>query len=167
MANQKIITNINSTQIRETKANVNSYLVLLNRAKDKVKELTEGNVLELNIDLVDTYLNSLTGFKNGSMSARAYNLESVYNELKTVIDEVNQGKHNLQFISKGKVNDSKIEEAHTTYLREKHTEEYLRIKEAVDVLNESDITVLRTALNLKGERITFSPQSFEIAKLIR
>ena len=167
MNKQKIVTSINSSQIREAKESVNNYLVLLDRAKDKVKELTDGNVVELDMDLVDAYLNSLTGFKNGSMSATAYNLQDVYNEFKTLINEVEDGTHNLQFISKGKVNDTKIEEANTSYLRDKHIEEYLRIKEAVDVLNESSMFVLRTVLNLKGNKIHFTPQSFEFAKSMR
>ena len=164
---ERIVTGINDKAIKETKVEVANYLILLKRAKDSLKELTEGNVSELDMELVDTYLNGKTSFKNGSMSAMAYNLQSEYNELTTLINNVNEGKHNLQFVSKGKVDDDKIETAYTNYLRDSYINEYLRIKEAIKLLNESDIVTLRHTLNLKGDKIDLTPQSFEISKLMR
>ena len=163
---EKIVIGVNRPKIAQIKQEVTDYLILLNKAKDSLKQLTDGNVIDLDMRKVDKYLNELTGFLNGEMSATAYNKHVEYNELKTLIGEVNQGKHNLKFISKGKVNDTEIEEAHTNYLRDKYKEEYLRLKEAVDVLNESSMYAIRSSVAFGRDEVVFDVNKFQSAKLL-
>ena len=163
---ERIVTGVNHQAIRVAKTEATNYLVLLNRAKDSLKQLTDGNVTELNIDLVDSYLNGLTGFKNGSLSAMAYNLQSEYNELKTLIEEVDKGVGNLQYITKDKVDEAKIQDANTTYLRDKYTEEYLRIKEAVDLLNKSSMYVINGSVAFGRDEVLFDANKFQGAKVM-
>lgn len=163
---EKIVIGVNRPKIAQIKQEVTDYLILLNKAKDSLKQLTDGNVIDLDMRKVDKYLNELTGFLNGEMSATAYNKHIEYNELKTLIEDVNQGKHNLKFISKGKVNDTEIEEAHTNYLRDKYTEEYLRLKEAVDVLNESSMYAIRSSVAFGRDEVVFDVNKFQSAKLM-
>lgn len=163
---EKVVIGINDQAIRKTKMEVANYLILLSMAKDSLKQLTENNVSDLDMDSVDNYLNSLTGFKNGSMSAMAYNLQGDYNELKKLIDEVNQGTHNLQFITKGKVDDAKIKESYTTYLRNEYTEEYFRLQEAISLLNESSMFIVRSSFGFGGDKVLFDVNRFQSAKVM-
>ena len=163
---QKIVTGINDKAIREAKLEVGKYILLLGTVKDSLNQLTEGKVSDFDMELVDAHFNGLTGFKNGLMSATAFNLQSEYNELKTLIDKVNQNTHLLQFITKGGVNEAKIEEEFTSYLREKYTKECLRIKEAVDILNESSTYVLQRSLTFGRSEVYFNVSAFESAKVM-
>ena len=159
---EQVVLSINNNNISNTKAETENYLILLSRAKDLLNELTEGNVEDLSIEAVDAYLNNKSGFKNSLMSATAYNLENQYNSLKSLLNDLNKGTQYLQFITNGKVNDAKIKEANTTYLNEDYVDEFLRLQEAVDVLNQTSMFTLRTAINMKGSEVTFSPQAFQV-----
>lgn len=161
---EKIVIGINDQAIRKAKMDTENYLIIVSMAKDRLKGLTEGNVSELNMDLVDAYLNNLTGFKNGSMSAMAYNLQEDYSELMGLIDEVNKGTHLLQFITKGKVDNVKIEQTYTSYLKDEYVDEFYRIQEAVDILNESNMYIVNHSLNFGRSKIYFDAQSFSGAK---
>ena len=160
----KIVLSKNDSNIRKRKGEVTNYLILLERAKKALNELTEGNVEDLSIEAVDSYLNSKSGFLNGLMSATAYNLENQYSALKTLLIDLNEGGDSLEFISKGKVDDAKIEQANTTYLNKEYVGEFLRLQEAVDILNESNITVVNNCLNLKGDKVRLNASVFNVSK---
>lgn len=163
---QKIVVSINNSNIGKVKREATEYLVLLNRAKDSLKELTEGNVTDLNIDKVDDYLNGLTGFLNGEMSATAYNKQNEYKTLKQLIAEVDAGVINLQFIHKGKVNEAKIEESNTAYLPEGYVEEYLRLQKAIDMLNESSEHILNNSINWRGRKVELNVVGYNAIKVM-
>lgn len=163
---QKVITGINDKAIKETKVEVTNYLELLDRAKASLKNLTDDNVKDLSVKAIDEYLNNKTGFLNGLMSATAYNLQDEYKKLITLITDIDSGSESLNFITKGKIDDDKIQAAHTSYLREKYVEEYLRIKDAVDILNESSMYVLKHSLQFGRSEIYFDASGFESTKVM-
>ena len=116
--NERIVIGVNRPSIAKAKQEATDYLILLNRAKDSLKQLTDGNVTDLDKEKVDNYLNELTGFLNGEMSATAYNKQDEYKTLMDLITKVDEGKHNLKYISKGKIKDADIEADNTSYLRD-------------------------------------------------
>ena len=162
---ERIVINVNHNAIRKVTTEATDYLILLERAKNGLKNLTEGNVKELKVEAIDNYLNNKTGFLNGLMSATAYNLQDEYNALKTLINDVDNGVNNLKFITKGKVDDAKINEAHTNYLKDSYVEEYLRLLEAVKMLNQSDTFVLNNAIMLDRQNgFRVNPSAFSNVK---
>ena len=162
---ERIVINVNHNAIRKVTTEATDYLILLERAKNGLKNLTEGNVKELKVEAIDNYLNNKTGFLNGLMSATAYNLQDEYSNTLKLIAEVDNGVNNLKFITKGKVDEAKINEAHTSYLRDSYTEEYLRLLEAVKMLNQSSAFVLHSAIMLDRQNgFRINPIAFSNVK---
>ena len=108
----------------------------LNKALELVKLITEGKVSTIDIESLNSFLNSATGFRNVGMSASALNLDIEY---QTIVDASQIASEYIS-LKDGKyiVDEKNIKENHTLYLKDAETEVYNTLLKAYKILNSVD-----------------------------
>lgn len=163
----RVIIGVNRNAVTEKTVKTKELISLIETAKESIKELTDGNVIEHNVDAIDKYLNEKTGFLNGRMSAMAFNRESLYDKVQSLLPKMDSLKDYVQYIKKGAVNEAKIQEDSTNYLRDSYTESYLEIQKHIDAINKIDSGyVLSNAIQLGRDGIEFNAHKYQSVKVM-
>ncbi len=131
----KVLLKVNEHRINVEIKEAQELCDLFNEGVKMVSKLTDGEVKDFNMDAIDNYLNTKTGFLNAEMSALAFNLKSEYLQVKSI---ANEGLFNSDVITykKGKyqVSEEPIIDAHTTYMRDRYVSDYETFKKAVELM---------------------------------
>jgi len=108
----------------------------LNKALELIKLASEGSISTIDIDALNSFLNTCTGFRNVGMSAAAMGLDVEY---QTIADA---SKITSDFISlkEGKyiIDEDSLREFYTDYLTDAETEVYNTLIKACKILNNVD-----------------------------
>ena len=108
----------------------------LNNALELIKVASEGNISIIDVEALNSYLNTCTGFRNVGMSASAMNLDVEY---QTIVDA---SKITSDFISfkEGKyiIDEDRLKEFYTDYLTDAEAEVYSTLTKAFKILNKVD-----------------------------
>ena len=164
---KRVVIGINRNAVTEKTVKTKQLISLIETTKESIKELTDGNVIEHNMDAIDTYLNEKTGFLNGRMSAMAFNRQNLYDKVVSLLPKLDSLKGYVQYIKKGAVNDEKIKEDSTNYLREGYTESYLEIQKHIDAINKLDSGyVISNAIQLGRDGLEFNAQKYQSVKVM-
>ena len=118
----------------------------LNMAISTIKKMTEGEVQEIDMEKIDSYLNGKTGFKNAYMSAEALGLKKEYESLLGL-------KIDFEYLTKGKeytMDGNALKEAYTDYMRPEAVEVFKQLKKAIAHLKNLDPSIMR-AINRNWE----------------
>jgi len=159
---KKVIIRLNNQAVAEKTAKTKELINLIETTKEAIKELTDGNVTDSNIEAIDTYLNEKTGFLNGRMSSMAFNKESIYDKVVSLLPKMDSLKGYVQYIKKGEVNEAKIKEDSTIYLADRYTESYLKLKELVDAINSLESGyVISSSIQITRDGLVITPQNYQ------
>ena len=134
--NNKIELAFNEIQFESDLKNETVKADKLNKALELVKLITDGEVLTIDIDALNRFLNNATGFRNVGMSASALNLDIEY---QTIVDASQIASEYIS-LKDGKyiVDEKSIKEYHTLYLKDAELEVYNTLLKAYKILNSVD-----------------------------
>ena len=108
----------------------------LNKALELIKLASEGSISTIDIDALNSFLNTCTGFRNVGMSAAAMGLDVEY---QTIVDA---SKITSDFISlkEGKyiIDEDSLREFYTDYLTDAEADVYSTLMKAFKILNKVD-----------------------------
>lgn len=162
---KKVLIKVNTQAVAEKTQKTTELINLIETTKESIKQLTDGNVTDSNMEAIDTYLNEKTGFLNGRMSAMAFNQEALYDRIKSLLPKLDSLKDYVRYIKKGDVNKAKIEQDSTAYLADRYTKDYLKLKELIDAINTSESGyVLSNAIQVTREGLLITPQQYQAVK---
>ena len=112
----------------------------LNRAISTIKKITDGEINEIDMDKIDSYLNTKTGFKNAFMSADALGLKKEYEALIGINTD-------SEYLTKGKeykLDESALKEAYTSYMKPETVEVYNKLEKGLMLLKELNPIIMQS-----------------------
>ena len=166
-SSKQVVLSFNESHFRGELSKLQKKADQLTHTLSLVKKITDNKVDVLDLQILNSYLNKSTGFKNPMMSADALACKSEYVQIIASIPSSELPKF-IELLKDDtyQVDSNSLKESVTNYMNEDIVDEYNDLVKLVEKLNKHDIHVLR-GLNFKAETVIVDPLSFSARKQMR